>query len=494
MALARLSVGIGKKGMAAPHAMYVAREGKYAKPENLEELEFSVHGNMPKWAENEPSFFWQMSDAYERANGNSYREHVIALPRELTSEQRHNLVLEWIEQELGTDHAYQYGIHNHLALDDEDQPHCHLMFSDRKIDGLDRDPDQYFKRYNTKNPEKGGCKKANTGMKPADRKADLIALRERWEQTCNKHLAQAGSEAVINMKSYKDQGIDLTPFNLPMNQFNNPKFKQIYKDNLVARREYVKAIQELNKIDMPEALRKLAAEKAAEQLRSQTEQIAKEAAEKAEQLRLQALKAKQQAADDKATEQIRLQAEQAVKQAAEQAEQIRLQTLRAEQQAADDKAAEQAVKQARKLGSPTEPPTVRLGNRLINELKELHQRHDDLAEKLDDGSISKRDAMKKSEDFFIAAQVTYGELNNAIARVPDKSDMEKYEQVYNAMDKLMDSIDQRLEDVDLNGMKEHEQANNNMQAMRQRLDTHATRIGLPTQRQQQPTPQNTPRP
>ena len=39
MAVARLSVGIGKKGKAAPHALYIAREEKYAKPDNdLEKL------------------------------------------------------------------------------------------------------------------------------------------------------------------------------------------------------------------------------------------------------------------------------------------------------------------------------------------------------------------------------------------------------------------------------------------------------------------------
>lgn len=160
MALARLNVGTGKKGKAAPHAAYIAREGKYAKPDdNLEKLEFVGHGNMPKWAEAEPSFFWQMSDAHERANGSAYREHVIALPRELTADQRHDLILDWIDKELGDKHAYQYAIHNHLALDGGEQPHCHLMFSERTIDGISRDPDQYFKRYNSKNPEKGGAKK-----------------------------------------------------------------------------------------------------------------------------------------------------------------------------------------------------------------------------------------------------------------------------------------------------------------------------------------------
>ena len=261
MAIARLSVGIGKKGKAAPHAAYIAREGKYAKPDDdLEKLEFTGYGNMPEWAKTEPSFFWKMSDAHERQNGSAYREHVIALPRELKPKQRHDLILDWIEQELGDRHAYQYAIHNPTALDGGEQPHCHLMFSERTIDGISRDPDQYFKRYNSKNPEKGGSKKANTGMKPADRKADLIAQRERWEQTCNKHLEQAGRKARINMKSYKAQGKGkdhLVPFNFPMAQFNRPDIKQIYRDKLDARRGWISAARERATINIREVIDRL---------------------------------------------------------------------------------------------------------------------------------------------------------------------------------------------------------------------------------------------
>lgn len=183
MAIARLSVGIGSKGKASPHAQYIAREGKYAKAnDDFEKLEFTGHGNMPKWAEHEPNYFWQMSDEHERKNGSTYREHVIALPRELSIDQRHDLIQEWIAQEIGDKHAYQYAIHNPPALDGLEQPHCHLMFSERTIDGIERDPEQYFKRYNAKKPEKGGAKKANTGIQPADRRADLLAQRERWSK------------------------------------------------------------------------------------------------------------------------------------------------------------------------------------------------------------------------------------------------------------------------------------------------------------------------
>lgn len=100
-----------------------------------------------------------MSDEHERKNGTTYREHVISLPRELTPLERHRLVTDWIEQEIGDKHAYQYAIHNPPAMDGDEQPHVHLMFSERLRDSIEREPDIYFKRYNSKNPERGGAKK-----------------------------------------------------------------------------------------------------------------------------------------------------------------------------------------------------------------------------------------------------------------------------------------------------------------------------------------------
>lgn len=224
MAIGRLSVTTGAKGKASPHAQYIAREGKYAKPSNhAEKLENTGYGNMPKWAEHNPNYFWQCADEYERKNGSTYREHVIALPRELSEEQRHELVKDWIKNEIGDKYAYQYAIHNPSALDGGEQPHCHLMFSERTRDGIERDPEQYFKRYNSKNPEKGGAKKANTGMKPADRKAELKAQRDRWEKMCNTHLERAGHYERISMKSLKEQGITREPINFSMAQMSNPE-------------------------------------------------------------------------------------------------------------------------------------------------------------------------------------------------------------------------------------------------------------------------------
>ena len=242
MAIGRLSVGIGKKGKASPHAQYIAREGKYAKPSNHEEkLENTGHGNMPKWAEHNPNYFWQMADEHERKNGSTYREHVIALPRELDENERNQLIQDWIAQEIGEKHAYQYAIHNPPALDGGEQPHAHIMFSERTIDDVERDPNQYFKRYNSKNPEKGGAKKANTPKKSVERKEELKAMRDRWEKTCNAHLERAGCSERISMKSLKEQGIEREPINLTMAQLKQPEIKEAYQALLEAQVEDFKA-------------------------------------------------------------------------------------------------------------------------------------------------------------------------------------------------------------------------------------------------------------
>jgi hypothetical protein len=100
-----MKVKTGGAGKAAPHAEYIAREGEYSKRlEKGEKLEHTEYGNMPKWAEHNPSEFWKAADLYERKNGSTYREFEIGLPRELSEKQRIELVQEWVKQEIGDKH------------------------------------------------------------------------------------------------------------------------------------------------------------------------------------------------------------------------------------------------------------------------------------------------------------------------------------------------------------------------------------------------------
>ncbi len=211
MASYHLSVKTGGKGSASPHADYISREGKYAR-EKDSALEHKESGNMPVWAAHKPSEFWKAADTSERANGCTYREIEIALPRELKPEQRLELVRDFVWQEIGDRHAYQFAIHNpKAAIAGGEQPHAHIMFSERLNDGIHRDPEQYFKRANPKAPERGGAKKERFGETPTERRECLVAQRERWADLQNKYLERYQHTDRVDARSLKTQGIEREP-------------------------------------------------------------------------------------------------------------------------------------------------------------------------------------------------------------------------------------------------------------------------------------------
>ncbi|NNP74158.1 hypothetical protein A7P53_16005 [Acinetobacter defluvii] len=211
MASYHLSVKVGGKGKALAHAQYIAREREY-KVKHQEKLEAVEHGNLPNWAQGNPNLFWQCADEFERKNGATYREIEIALPRELTPKQRQDLVQVFVEQELGDQHAYTWAIHNPKAsIEGGEQPHAHIMFSERIQDGIDRGADQFFKRYNSKYPERGGCQKSNTTKSAEQRKTELVELRERFADLQNAFLEEYGHADRVDHRSLVDQGIDRSP-------------------------------------------------------------------------------------------------------------------------------------------------------------------------------------------------------------------------------------------------------------------------------------------
>jgi len=208
MASYHASVKTGGKGRAGKHADYITREGAYSpeqqKGKKLEDLECTASLNMPKWAEHDPSLFWKAADQHERKNGATYREFEIALPREMTPEQRKALVEDFIEKQLGNKHVVTYAIHlTKATIEGGEQPHAHIIYSEKVLDGIDRDPAQFFKRYNAKNPEKGGCEKDSAGTPER-----LLATKKLWADVQNAHLEKGGYPDRVTHLSLKAQGID----------------------------------------------------------------------------------------------------------------------------------------------------------------------------------------------------------------------------------------------------------------------------------------------
>lgn len=122
------------------------------------------------------------------------------------------MVQTFVEQELGEKHAYTWAIHTPKAsIEGGEQPHAHIMYSERLQDGIERSPDQFFKRYNSKNPERGGCQKSNTAKTAEQRKTELVELRERFADLQNAYLEEYGHADRVDHRSLADQGIERTP-------------------------------------------------------------------------------------------------------------------------------------------------------------------------------------------------------------------------------------------------------------------------------------------
>jgi len=178
---------------AAAHAHYIARDGQYIERGGVELVE---SGNMPEFAQADPHSFWVAADAHERANGRTYTELQIALPRELDPAQRQELAREATRELLGDRFAYTLAVHSPLAKDNIDQPHMHLMFSERVVDSNTQSlsEDRFFKRNGAKkDPE------WNAREKPME-------VREKWVEMMNSAMKRHGQEQRLDARSWANQG------------------------------------------------------------------------------------------------------------------------------------------------------------------------------------------------------------------------------------------------------------------------------------------------
>lgn len=186
-----------KSSASAPpsrgHAEYITASDRYDKKQGVEHVE---HGNMPSFAAAEPLQFWSAADAQERANGRTYTEIQFALPRELSREKQIELASTATKEFLGDRHAYTLAVHAPGARDGKEQPHAHLMFSERKIDECTRElpAEQFFKRNGAKKDREW-----NDRAKPEE-------LREKWCKMMNQAMRENNVESQVDHRSYEQQG------------------------------------------------------------------------------------------------------------------------------------------------------------------------------------------------------------------------------------------------------------------------------------------------
>lgn len=207
MAIFHLTVKTVSRGIASAKARYdyIERSGHYAS--DRKEVVYSQSGNMPEWSALDAKKYWDAADIFERENGRLFKQLEFALPKELTPQQQKELVQGYVKTLTLTKDGhlpYSFAIHKGHK---KENPHCHLMISERALDGYQRTAETWFKRANNKKPEQGGAKKSEA-LKSQDW---LLEIRKEWSCQANQALELAGHQAKIDHRSLKAQGINREP-------------------------------------------------------------------------------------------------------------------------------------------------------------------------------------------------------------------------------------------------------------------------------------------
>ena len=218
MAIYHLSVkpvsrGVGRSSTAASAyraAVRVAdeRTGEtfdYTRKRGVEHAEIvlpSATAADADWARDRQQLWNAAERAEQRKDARVAREYEVALPYELNAAQRLELVRAFAH-ELADRHgcAVDLAVHAPHRAGDTRNHHAHLLTTTRAVAtaGLTTKTDIELK----------DADRAKKGLGPA--RTEVTAIRERWADLVNEHLAEHGHAARIDHRSLDAQGIDREP-------------------------------------------------------------------------------------------------------------------------------------------------------------------------------------------------------------------------------------------------------------------------------------------
>ena len=148
----------------------------------------------PAWASDRTKLWNAAEQAETRKDGTPAREYEVALPAELTEDERRMLVAMFCHEMASEEGcAVDAAIHAPGKGGDNRNHHAHILRTTRKVEA-----DGFGAKLDT---EKSGRK----------RKDDLEALRARWAVHCNRALEMAGHAARVDHRSHAERGLDTVP-------------------------------------------------------------------------------------------------------------------------------------------------------------------------------------------------------------------------------------------------------------------------------------------
>ena len=189
---------------AAAKYDYISREGKYAQAGRKEVVHLES-GCMPAFASSDARLYWSAADSHERSNGRLFRSLTAALPNTLDASARLELSRRFAAQVTGGELPYTLALHagRSKKAGVDDNPHLHLVFSERVNDGVERGAEQWFRRASPKkgDPASGGARKTER-TKP---RSWLEETRSAWAGEMNLAFERAGVDDRATSESHATQ-------------------------------------------------------------------------------------------------------------------------------------------------------------------------------------------------------------------------------------------------------------------------------------------------
>ena len=202
-----VNVKTGSRGTgqsAAAKYDYISRDGKY-EAACQDEVVHLESGCMPSFASSDARLYWAAADVHERSNGRLFRSLTAALPNSLDPADRLDLARSFAAHVTGGELPYTLAVHagESKKAGVADNPHLHLVFSERVNDGVARGAEQWFRRAAPKkgDPASGGARKTER-TKP---RAWLEETRSAWAGEMNLAFERAGVDDRVTSESHATQ-------------------------------------------------------------------------------------------------------------------------------------------------------------------------------------------------------------------------------------------------------------------------------------------------
>ena len=151
--------------------------------------------NAPEWAHDRAQLWNHAEAAENRKDSQIARNFIVALPHELTDEQRRFAIQDFVKENF-TRKGYAADLNIHAPDKDGDDRnyHAHILVTDRKLE-----------------PDGFAASKSERQQTETQRKEELEHLRQSWEKIGNRHLERWGHEPTLDRRTLEAQGIDREP-------------------------------------------------------------------------------------------------------------------------------------------------------------------------------------------------------------------------------------------------------------------------------------------